>query len=62
MLEGNISNTNPLGSFKAEKKRDVREKCLIRIETKDPAIALVTSSRGVARIFQRGGGGYAVSK
>ena len=42
MYEGNISNINHLGSFKAEKKLDVKEKCFIRIETKDPLIAVET--------------------
>ena len=38
--EGNISNINYLGSFRAEKKLDVKEKCFI--ETKDPVIAVET--------------------
>ena len=42
--EGTISDTNHLGSFKTEKELVVKEKLLIRIQTKDPAIAFVTSS------------------
>ena len=42
VYEDNISNINHLGSFKAEKKLGVKEKCFIRIETKDPVIAVET--------------------
>ena len=44
MYEGNISDINHLGSSKAEKMLDVKVKCFIRIHTKDPVIAFVTSS------------------
>ena len=44
MYEGNISDINHLGSSKAEKKLDVKVKCFIRIQTKDPVIAFVTSA------------------
>ena len=42
VYEGNISNINHLGSFKAEKKLEVKEKCFIRIEAKVPVIAVET--------------------
>ena len=44
IYEGNICDTNHLRSFKAEKKLDVKGKCFIGIQTKDPVIAFVTSS------------------
>ena len=42
MYEGNISDTNHKGNFKAEKKLYVKEKCFIRIQTEDPVIAFTT--------------------
>ena len=44
MYECNISDITHLGSSKAEKKLDVKVRCFIRIQTKDPVIAFVTSS------------------
>ena len=44
MYECYISDINHLGSSKAENKLDVKVKCFIRIQTKDPVIAFVTSS------------------
>ena len=44
VYEKNFRNINHLGSFKAEKKLDVKEKCFIRIETKDRVIAVETKA------------------
>ena len=44
MYEGNISDTNHYGSFKAEKNLDAKEKCFIRIQTEDLVVAFVTRS------------------
>ena len=54
MYEGNISDRNHLRSFKDEKKLDVREKCFIRIQTKDPVIAFVTSSAVNEPLYNQG--------
>ena len=42
VYEDNISNINHLGSFKAEKKLGVKEKCFIGIETKDTVFTVET--------------------
>ena len=51
VYEGNISNINQLGSFKVEKKLDVKEKCFVRIETKDPVIAVLVETRAAVTVL-----------